>query len=78
MTKQELNKMIKEAGIEILKESGGDETHVTVVGNSIGIAGILGKALIDIANQSEGAKDCIYSVCKAIVDEVEEQEAERD
>lgn len=75
MTKQELDNDIMDAKLLIKKVPGNDEFHMEVIaeGTVGALACIIGKALTDIANTSREAAWTTVTICRAIVDQYEEQ-----
>lgn len=75
MTKQELENDIMDAKLLIKKVPGNDEFHMDVIaqGSAAAIACIIGKALTDIANLSKDTLELTVHICRAIVDQYEEQ-----
>lgn len=75
LKKDEIMNAIRECEFMIRKTKGNgqSQTEFVVNGNYLALASIIGNALCEIANIDKKMNDCMYCVCKAIVDEYEDK-----
>lgn len=76
MSKEDLKELIRETSMTIIKTAGKEEPSVRIYGNApaAAVAGVLGKVMVDFANESVKNREAIYCMCRAFVDEHDEVE----
>lgn len=79
MSKEDLKELIRQTSLMILKVEGNDSATMHTYGKAPAeaVAGVLGKVMVDFANESIRNREAVYLMCRAIVDEhdgIEESE----